>query len=141
MTKPIHTCLWFDGNAKEAAEFYCSVVENSKILSENPMVVMFELNGTLFMGLNGRPMFNFTEATSFVITCKDQTEIDYYWNSLTANGGSESMCGWLKDKFGLSWQIVPEELGTIFSNPQNGQRAMQAMLKMKKLDIVTLKNA
>ena len=105
------------------------------------MVVMFEVNGMLFMGLNGGPQFKFNESVSFVITCKDQEEIDYYWNALTSNGGQESRCGWLKDKFGLSWQVVPEELGEIFSNPTNGQRAMQQMLKMNKLDIAVLKNA
>ena len=93
------------------------------------MTVMFEMNGMLFMGLNAGPQFKFNESVSFVITCKDQVEIDYYWDTLTANGGQESRCGWLKDKFGLSWQVVPEELGEIFSNPTNGQRALQAMLK------------
>lgn len=141
MTKPIHPCLWFDGKAKEAATFYCTIFPNSSIISENPMVVMFKLDGTTFMGLNGGPKYQFTEATSFVITCKDQAEIDHFWNSLIADGGSESMCGWLKDKFGVSWQVVPYNLGEIFSNPENGQRAMQAMFKMKKLEIDVLKNA
>ena len=141
MTKPILTCLWFDGNAKEAADYYCTTFKNSKIISANPMTVMFEMNGMLFMGLNGGPQFKFNESVSFVITCKDQVEIDYYWDTLTANGGQESRCGWLKDKFGLSWQVVPEELGEIFSNPTNGQRALQAMLKMNKLNIAVLKNA
>jgi predicted 3-demethylubiquinone-9 3-methyltransferase (glyoxalase superfamily) len=141
MTKPIHTCLWFDGNAKEAADYYCTTFKNSKIISANPMTIMFEMNGMLFMGLNGGPQFKFNESVSFVITCKDQVEIDYYWDTLTANGGQESRCGWLKDKFGLSWQVVPEELGEIFSNPTNGQRALQAMLKMNKLNIAVLKNA
>ena len=141
MTKPILTCLWFDGNAKEAADYYCTIFKNSKIISANPMTVMFEMNGMLFMGLNAGPQFKFNESVSFVITCKDQVEIDYYWDTLTANGGQESRCGWLKDKFGLSWQVVPEELGEIFSNPTNGQRALQAMLKMNKLNIAVLKNA
>lgn len=141
MTEPIYPCLWFDGKAKEAASYYCSIFKNSKIVSENPMVVIFELDGKKFMGLNGGPMFKFTEAVSFVVSCKDQEEIDYYWNSLTANGGEESQCGWLKDKFGMSWQIVPAVLGELMSNPEKGQRAMAALMKMKKLDIEKLKNA
>jgi len=141
MTEHIYPCLWFDGQAKEAADYYCSIFKNSKVVSENPMVVIFELNGKKFMGLNGGPMFKFNEAVSFVVSCKDQQEIDHYWNSLTANGGQESQCGWLKDKFGLSWQIVPAELGQIMSDPERGQRAMAALMKMKKLDIETLKNA
>ncbi|MCW3072429.1 MAG: 3-demethylubiquinone-9 3-methyltransferase [Bacteroidetes bacterium] len=141
MTEPIYPCLWFDGKAKEAADYYCSVFKNSKIISENPMVVIFELNGKKFMGLNGGPMFKFNEAVSFVVSCKDQQEIDHYWNSLTANGGQESQCGWLKDKFGMSWQIVPAMLGQLMSDPERGQRAMAALMKMKKLDIEKLQNA
>ena len=140
MTDPIYACLWFDGKAKEAAEYYCSVFKNSKIISENPLVVIFELNGRKFMGLNGGPMFKFTEAVSFVIDCNDQEEIDYYWNKLT-EGGEESMCGWLKDKYGLSWQVVPKILGELMGDPVKGQRVMQAFLKMKKFDIQTLLNA
>ncbi len=140
MTDPIYDCLWVDGKAKEAAEYYCSVFKNSKIISENPLVVIFELNGRKFMGLNGGPMFKFTEAVSFVIDCNDQEEIDYYWNKLT-EGGEESMCGWLKDKYGLSWQVVPKILGELMGDPVKGQRVMQAFLKMKKFDIQTLLNA
>ncbi|HMT29251.1 MAG TPA: VOC family protein [Bacteroidia bacterium] len=140
MTDPIYACLWVDGKAKEAAEYYCSVFKNSKIISENPLVVIFELNGRKFMGLNGGPMFKFTEAVSFVIDCNDQEEIDYYWNKLT-EGGEESMCGWLKDKYGLSWQVVPKILGELMGDPVKGQRVMQAFLKMKKFDIQTLLNA
>lgn len=141
MTHPIYPCLWYDGKAKEAAEFYCSIFPNSKITSENPLVVMFEINGKTFMGLNGGPAFNFTEAVSFVVNCDTQEEIDHYWNTLTANGGSESMCGWLKDKYGMSWQIVPSILGKLMSDPERGQRVMNALLKMRKLDIKTLENA
>jgi predicted 3-demethylubiquinone-9 3-methyltransferase (glyoxalase superfamily) len=137
----MYPCLWFDGNAKEAATFYCSVFKDSKILSENPMVVMFELNGQKFMGLNGGPMFTFNEAVSYVVECANQEEIDHYWNNLTADGGQESMCGWLKDKYGFSWQIVPAILGKLMSDPEKGQRVMQALMKMKKLDIATLTNA
>jgi predicted 3-demethylubiquinone-9 3-methyltransferase (glyoxalase superfamily) len=95
MTEPIYTCLWFDGQAKAAADFYCSVFKNSSILSENPMVVMFELNGRKFMGLNGGPQFKPNEAISLVVSCASQKDIDHYWTTLTANGGAESMCGWL----------------------------------------------
>lgn len=141
MSKPMYPCLWYDNKAKEAAEYYCSIFKNSKIISENPMVVIFELNGQKFMGLNGGPEFNFTEAVSFVIECDTQDEIDHYWNNLTANGGEESMCGWLKDKFGMSWQVVPGMLGQMMSDPERGQRAMQVVLKSKKLVIDEIKNA
>ena len=141
MTEPIYPCLWFDGNAKEAATFYCGVFKHSAIKAENPMVVIFDLNGSKFMGLNGGPKFKFDEAISFVINCADQAEIDHYWEKLTGDGGSESMCGWLKDKFGISWQVVPQNMGDILMNPNNGQRAMQAMMQMKKIDIAALQNA
>lgn len=137
MTHPIFPCLWFDGQAKEAALFYCGIFPNSKITSENPMLVSFEINGRQFMGLNGGTKFRFNEAVSFVIPCETQEEIDFYWTSLTADGGQESMCGWLKDKFGVSWQVIPSFLNKFLANP----RAMQAMLQMKKMDIEALKNA
>jgi len=140
MTEPIYPCLWFDGQARQAADFYCSVFKNSKIISDNPMVVIFELNGRKFMGLNGGPHFKFNEAVSFVVNCADQQEIDYYWDQLT-KGGSESMCGWLKDKYGVSWQIVPAILGELMNDPQKGQRVMDAFMKMKKFDIATLLKA
>ena len=140
MTQPIYPCLWFDGQAKAAAEFYCSVFKNSKIIDDNPIVTTFELNGTKFLGLNGGPHFKFNEAVSFVVNCADQQEIDYYWERLT-EGGEESMCGWLKDKFGLSWQIVPAILGELMNDPVKGPRVMQAFMKMKKFDIEALKKA
>jgi predicted 3-demethylubiquinone-9 3-methyltransferase (glyoxalase superfamily) len=140
MTHQIYPCLWFDGQAKAAAEFYCSVFKNSKILNDSPMVVTFELNGTKFMGLNGGPQFKFNEAVSFVVNCEDQDEIDDYWEKLT-EGGAESMCGWLKDKFGVSWQIVPAILGKLMSEPGKAERVVKAFMNMKKLDIETLKNA
>ena len=140
MSNSIYTCLWFDGQAKASAEFYCSVFKNSKILVDTPMVVNFELNGKKFMGLNGGPQFNFTEAVSFVVDCETQEEIDYYWSKLT-EGGQESMCGWLKDKFGLSWQIVPTILGKLMSDPERAPRVMQAFMQMKKFDIEKLKQA
>lgn len=141
MSKPIYPCLWYDNKAKEAADYYCGIFKDSKIISENPMVVIFELNGQKFMGLNGGPEFNFTEAVSFVIECDTQQDIDHYWNSLTANGGQESMCGWLKDKYGMSWQVVPGMLGELMSDPESGQRVMQVVLKSKKLVIADLQNA
>lgn len=141
MNKQLYPCLWFDGNAKAAAEFYCSIFKNSKITEDIPLVVRFELNGQKFMGLNGGPTFKFNEAVSMVVDCDTQEEIDHYWNSLTKDGGQESQCGWLKDKFGLSWQIVPSALGKLMSNPEKRERVMQAVMKMKKLDIKTLEEA
>lgn len=141
MTHPVYPCLWFDNKAKEAADYYCGIFKNARILNASPMVVNFEINGTPFMGLNGGPHFKFNEAVSFVVECDTQEEIDHYWNSLTANGGAESQCGWLKDKFGVSWQIVPHILGQLMSDPEKGQRVMQAFMKMKKFDIEALKNA
>jgi len=141
MNNPIFPCLWFDGNAKDAAEFYCSVFKNSKIIDDTPMVVTFELNGYKVMGLNGGPQFKFDEAVSLVVNCKTQEEIDYYWEKLTADGGEESMCGWLKDKFGFSWQIIPENIGQLLTNPEKAQRVMAAVMKMRKLDLTTLEKA
>jgi predicted 3-demethylubiquinone-9 3-methyltransferase (glyoxalase superfamily) len=141
MSNKMYPCLWFDGQAKAAAEFYCSVFKDSKILSVNPMAVVFEINQSKFMALNGGPEYKFSLANSYVITCDTQEEIDYYWNNLIANGGSEGNCGWCKDKYGLSWQIVPTILGELMSNPDKGQRVIQAFLKMKKFDIEILKNA
>ncbi len=140
MNNQIHPCLWFDNQAQEAAKFYCSIFKNSKITADTPIVVNFELNGKKFMGLNGGPMFKFTEAVSFVVDCDTQEEIDYYWDALT-KGGNESQCGWLKDKYGVSWQIVPSILGKLMSDPEKAGRVMQAFLKMKKFDIEKLKAA
>jgi predicted 3-demethylubiquinone-9 3-methyltransferase (glyoxalase superfamily) len=141
MAKQLYPCLWFDGQAKAAAEFYCSIFPNSKITNDSGMVVNFELNGSHFMGLNGGPKFQFNESVSFVIPCENQEEIDHYWYKLIADGGEESMCGWCKDKFGVSWQVVPTILGQLMSNPESGQRVIQAFLKMKKFDIEALRNA
>jgi predicted 3-demethylubiquinone-9 3-methyltransferase (glyoxalase superfamily) len=141
MTHPIYSCLWFDGQAKAAAEFYCSVFKNSKLISDNGMVVLFEINGTRFMGLNGGPHFKFNEAVSFVVDCDTQDEIDRYWEKLTENGGQESQCGWLKDKFGVSWQIVPTLLGKLMSDPARAERVMKAVMQMKKFDIEKMKQA
>lgn len=140
MNHPIYPCLWFDGQAKEAATFYCSVFKDSKMITDTPMVVLFEINGSKFMGLNGGPQFKFDEAISFVVNCDTQDEIDYYWEKLTA-GGAESMCGWLKDKFGISWQIVPTIIGELMSDPARAERVTNAFMNMRKLDIETLRNA
>ena len=141
MTKQLYPCLWFDGRAKEATDFYCAIFPNSKIINDSGLVVNFELNGQFFMGLNGGNMFKFNEAVSFVITCKDQEEIDHYWYKLIAGGGEESMCGWCKDKFGLSWQVIPEQLGALMSHPEKGKRVVQAFMKMRKFDLAALLNA
>ncbi len=140
MTNQIYPCLWFENQARAAAEFYCSIFKNSKITSENNMVVTFELNGSKFMALNAGPEFKFNEAVSFVVDCETQEEIDYFWNKLT-KGGSEGECGWLKDRFGVSWQIVPTVLGKLMSNPEKSQRVMKEILKMKKLEIEKLVTA
>jgi predicted 3-demethylubiquinone-9 3-methyltransferase (glyoxalase superfamily) len=140
MVNPIFPCLWFDGEAKAAATFYCEIFNNSKIIADTPMVVTFELNGRKFMGLNGGPQFMFNESVSFVVECETQAEIDHYWNKLT-EGGSESMCGWLKDKFGVSWQIVPTVLGDLMSDPNRAPRVVDAFLKMKKFEIEMLLKA
>ncbi len=141
MKKQIHPCLWFDGQAQQAAEFYCSIFPNSKIINDNGMVVNFELDGFYFMGLNGGDNFKFNEAVSFVIPCENQEEIDHYWNNLIADGGSEGNCGWCKDKYGVSWQVVPTILESLMMEPGKSQRVIQAFLKMNKFDIETLKNA
>jgi len=150
----ITTCLWFDTQAEAAANFYCSVFKNSKIkevarygdAGPGPkgqvMVVIFELDGREFMGLNGGPLFKFDEAISLVVHCDDQAEIDSYWDKLTADGGPESQCGWLKDKYGLSWQIVPSIIGQLLTGDQEKtDRVMKAVMTMKKLDLQKMKDA
>ena len=140
MSHPLYTCLWFNHQAKEAAEYYCSIFKNSRIISENAMVVMFEVNGFKIMALNGGNQFTFNEAVSLVIECDTQDEIDHYWNAFTAEG-KESMCGWCKDKYGFSWQVVPKVLSKLMGDPQKAPRVMQAFLKMKKFDIAALTQA
>lgn len=137
----MYPCLWFDGQARAAAEFYCSIFPDSSIINDAGMVVNFELNGQPFMGLNGGNHFQFNEAVSFVIPCKDQEEIDHYWYKLIADGGAEGRCGWCKDKFGLSWQVVPTVLSELMSNPEKRPRVAQAFMQMQKFDIETLVNA
>jgi predicted 3-demethylubiquinone-9 3-methyltransferase (glyoxalase superfamily) len=156
MTTHLTTCLWFDGDGRAAAEFYVSVFPNSRMISnwvtpvETPgnephteVTVDFEIFGQRFMALNGGPMFPHTEAISFVIPCADQDEVDHYWNLLTADGGAESQCGWLKDKFGVSWQVVPNGMGAYLGGPDAAgrARATQAMLAMTKLDLAVLERA
>ena len=141
MANQIFPCLWYNNQAKEAAEFYCTIFPNSKIISANLMVVISQLNGAKIMGLNGGSMFPQTEAVSLVIECKDQTEIDHYWYKLIADGGKESQCGWCKDKFGVSWQVVPNGMAALMSNPEKAQRITAAYITMKKIDIALLLNA
>jgi len=159
-TKPIIPCLWFDTQAEEAARFYTGIFKNSKLgkisryteagkeahgrPAGSVMTVEFELNGQPFTALNGGPHFKFNEAISFQIMCQDQEEVDYYWNKLTPGGDPNAQqCGWLKDKFGLSWQVVPTELIELVSDPDRGKsgRAMEAMLQQKKIDIAAIRRA
>jgi predicted 3-demethylubiquinone-9 3-methyltransferase (glyoxalase superfamily) len=147
--KKIIPFLWFDTQAEEAMNFYVSLFKNSKVLgvSRGPdgtaFTVSFELDGQEFMGLNAGPQFKFNEAISMFVNCEDQEEVDYFWNALTADGGEESMCGWLKDKYGLSWQIVPKQLGELMGDPdpEKSERVMDAMLKMQKIIVADLKKA
>ncbi|MGA2514437.1 MAG: VOC family protein [Candidatus Limnocylindrales bacterium] len=152
----ITPCLWFDGNAEEAASLYVSLLPDSRIenvsrsAADNPstpagavLLVDFTLAGQPFRGVNGGPQFPFTEAISFSIDCEDQAEVDRLWNELTQGGGSPGQCGWIKDRFGLSWQVVPRELGELLGNPdrERAGRAMEAMLRMTKIDIAALRRA
>ena len=150
------TCLWFDGQAREAANYYVQTFPGSKLKSnwitpvetpgnapETEVTVDFEMFDQQFIALNGGPAFKFSEAVSFVIPCKDQDEVDYYWDKLITDGGEPSQCGWLKDKFGLSWQVVPDEMGQYIGgpDPEGAKRAVQAMLEMTKIDLRELKAA
>ena len=149
------TCLWFDTQAEDAAKFYASIFPNSKITNVSRygknqpgpegqvMIVNYELNGQSFMGLNGGPIFPPSEAYSQVVRCSDQTEIDHYWDRLLAGGGKPSQCGWLKDKFGVSWQIVPEEIGELMTTggQKKADAVMQAVLQMVKLDLGKMRAA
>jgi predicted 3-demethylubiquinone-9 3-methyltransferase (glyoxalase superfamily) len=144
----ITPCLWFDDRLEEAIEFYTSVFPDSRIVEMNRQgdqlfTAWFQLAGTEFMGLNGGPIFTFTEAISFFITCDTQAEVDDYWQKLLAGGGTESQCGWLKDRYGLSWQVVPKRLGELLNDPDvaTADRVMLAMLKMVKIDIAELERA
>ncbi len=146
--------LWFDGQAEEAADYYCSVFPDSRVVAVarypegapgpagTVMSVEFELDGNRFVGINGGPMFTFSEAVSFQITCTSQEEVDRYWDALT-DGGEESQCGWLKDRYGLSWQVVPEGMHEVLSDPDptRAERAVAAMLGMRRLDLAALRAA
>ena len=152
---PITTCLWFDNDAEEAATYYTSVFPNSRIVKTSyygeagpkpagtVLTVEFELDGKPFTALNGGPEYTFSEAISFQVGCKDQDEVDYYADNLTANGGEEGPCGWVKDRFGVAWQIVPDALVELLTDPdqERANRAMVAMMKMQRLDIAALRAA
>ena len=151
----ITPCLWFDGQAEAAAKFYVSIFKKSRIVSKSyygesgpgpkgsVMTVVFRLEGQEFMGLNGGPEFKFNEAISMMVNCSTQQEVDRFWKKLTSDGGQEVQCGWLKDKFGLSWQVVPTILLKLLTDkdPARRERVMQALLPMKKIDIAALKKA
>lgn len=156
----ITPCLWFDDQAEEAAEFYTAIFKNSRILgvtrygeagreihgkpAGSIMTVAFELDGQAFTALNGGPLFKFTEAISFQVRCETQEEVDYYWGKLSEGGDARAQqCGWLKDRYGVSWQVVPTALLEMINDPdaEKSRRAMEAMLQMKKIDIETLKRA
>ena len=157
--KGITTCLWFDNQAEAAARFYTSVFKHSKLGSitkygdagsqasgrpkGSTMTVEFELAGQKFLGLNGGPEFKFSEAISFVVNCEDQKEVDDYWTKLTSGGGSESVCGWLKDRFGLSWQVTPTVLNEMLTDedPEKAERVMAALMHMRKIDLAALEAA
>jgi predicted 3-demethylubiquinone-9 3-methyltransferase (glyoxalase superfamily) len=143
MIKSITPFLWFDNNAEEAMNFYVSIFKDAQVLNVSPMTVSFRLHGQEFIGLNGGPEFKFTEAVSFFVSCGTQAEVDELWSKLTADGGEESRCGWLKDRFGLSWQIVPTILGELLGDPdrEKADRVMQAMLKMNRIEIKGLQQA
>jgi predicted 3-demethylubiquinone-9 3-methyltransferase (glyoxalase superfamily) len=150
-------CLWFDKQGEEAARFYTSIFKNSSIGSISrygkegfefhgmpegtALVVSFKLNDMNFSALNGGPRYKFNESMSIVVSCDTQEEIDHYWNSLSADGGQEGQCGWLKDKYGISWQIIPGILGSLMSDPTKASRVTMAFMQMKKMDIQTLINA
>lgn len=154
---PITPFLWFDNQAEQAARFYTSIFKNSKIESINRytnqgyeihgqqegtvMTVSFQINAQPFVALNGGPVFKFNEAISFQVFCETQQEIDNYWNKLTMDGGQESQCGWLKDKFGISWQIIPTSLSSLLSDPEKASRVTKALMQMKKLNIEKLMQA
>jgi predicted 3-demethylubiquinone-9 3-methyltransferase (glyoxalase superfamily) len=137
MKKSPYPCMWFNNNAKQAVDYYCAIFPDSQILSENHMVIQFLLSGTRYMALNGGPQFTFNESISFVIECKDQQEIDYYWESLSKEG-EKGRCGWLTDKYGVSWYILHGHVGTLCNNPQTTKYAGNAMMNMKNFIIKDL---
>ncbi len=156
-TQKMTICLWFDKQGEDAAKFYTSIFKNSSIGSISrygkegfefhgmpegtALVVSFKLNDMNFSALNGGPHYKFNESMSIVVSCDTQEEIDHYWNHLTADGGKEGQCGWLKDKYGISWQIIPSVLGSLMSDTTKASKVTMAFMQMKKMDIETLKNA
>ncbi len=140
---PISPCLWCKDNALEKAEYYCSIFPNSKILTQHPLLISFELNGVKFQALNGGEDFVYNESISFTINCKNQEEVDHYWNTFINDGGKAHVCGWCQDKYGMSWQIVPIRYVELMmdSDPVKSDRVMQAILKMQKIVIVDLETA
>jgi predicted 3-demethylubiquinone-9 3-methyltransferase (glyoxalase superfamily) len=134
--------LWFNTNVEEVAKYYSSIFKNAKVEFASPGMASFELEGQQFMALNGGPQFKFTEAVSFFIHCVDQAEVDYYWEKLSS-GGEAGQCGWLKDKYGLSWQVVPDAFNKLMAggDPEKSQRVMEALLKMTKIEVETLQKA
>jgi len=155
MSSKITTCLWFDTQGEEAAEFYCSIIPNSAVHEVSrygeagprpagtAMTVSFELDGKPYVALNGGPEYTFNEAVSLQVSTRDQEETDYYWDTLSAEGGQPGPCGWVKDRFGLSWQVVPEQLPELLGDPDPGraERATKAMMSMGKIDIQGLRDA
>jgi predicted 3-demethylubiquinone-9 3-methyltransferase (glyoxalase superfamily) len=140
--KKLTPFLWYNNQAEEAAQLYCSIFKNSKIINLSHMMVTFELEGQRFMAGNFGPQFQFNEAISFFVNCDSQEEVDYFWEKLTENGGSEGRCGWLKDKFGVSWQIIPSAFGKMAGGePAKAQRMFAAMQQMNKMDIKKLQQA
>jgi predicted 3-demethylubiquinone-9 3-methyltransferase (glyoxalase superfamily) len=142
-TNLITPCLWCKDNAIEKAKYYCAIFPNSKILSEHPVMVSFELNGNRFQALNGGVDFDYNESISFTIDCKDQNEVDHYWDTFIADGGKAQDCAWCQDKYGMRWQIVPKKLGELMmdSNREKAGKVMQAMMKMQKIIVSDLEAA
>jgi predicted 3-demethylubiquinone-9 3-methyltransferase (glyoxalase superfamily) len=135
--------LWFDAPLAGPIAYYSSIFDSFRLLSESPMSASFEIEGQRFKALNGSPQYRFSEAVSFFIDCEDQQEVDHYWERLTRDGGAEGRCGWLKDKYGLSWQVIPKALTRYLSDPDRAkaERVLQAMLRMNKIDVATLDRA
>ncbi|MCA0428780.1 MAG: VOC family protein [Bacteroidetes bacterium] len=140
MANSPYTCLWFSSQAEEAAKFYCSVFQDSKLISSNPMLSRFELRGSQYMALNGAEDKPFNESFSIVVECDTQDEIDHYWEAFS-DQGTPLMCGWIRDKYGVCWQIVPSRLSEWMSEPEKGKRVIEAFLKMTKFIIAELENA
>ena len=143
LTQKIKPYLWFDHQAEEAAKFYCSLFTNAKIISSSAMIVEFEIEGIRLIALNGGPKYQFTEAISLFVLCEDQAEVDHLWDSLTKDGGQESRCGWCKDKFGLSWQIVPKRFMEMMETgtPEQAQKVMEVMMPMNKMIVAEFEQA